>query len=79
MSDEEKQPSTVREAIQRGLLANNKWTKQLEDDLFWPVAYFMSRACNIAHQKGREDTLEHLRQAGVLPQAKSTETDATSD
>jgi hypothetical protein len=64
MSNEADEPKTVRDALRIGL--GDKWTKELEDALFWPVADFVDRAGGNLYQKGKADALEHLRQAGVL-------------
>jgi len=64
MSSTEDFPSTVREAIRKGLAEN--WTRELEEALFWPIADFLGRSYSKAYAKGKEDTLNHLREAGVL-------------
>lgn len=70
MSEAIYKPTTVREAIRAGLVdkrAGVEWTQELEDALFWPIAGLLDRSHHLAFQKGQEDTLENLRQAGVLP------------
>lgn len=57
--------STLRDAIRLGLA--DKWTLELEDALFWPLAEFMDRSCRNTYESGKRDALAHLRQAGMLP------------
>jgi len=33
---------TLRETIKKAL--GDKWTKELEDDLFWPISYWVTNA-----------------------------------
>ena len=48
---------TLREVIRKGL--GDKWTKDLEDELFWSISNFVINASDLA----REDALKKVRES----------------
>lgn len=55
---------SLRDTIRKAL--GDKWTKELEESLFWPLAEFCQHSAEINYKNGREHELSDLRKAGII-------------